>query len=116
MKQDELKANLMRIQGVELKKYLTDDTEEAGANPTIIIQVIDDNFEFGYWDYFYKTNADNPNWYKEFEEEFNNYINELDDIEDNTIQEIKMFMCFFDTLADFKPYAYWDCLNCEYYY
>ena len=116
MTQDEIKSNLMKIQSVSIEKYLTDDTEEPGANPTIIIQVVDESFDYGYWDYFYKTNADNPNWYTEFEEYFNTYLSELDDIEDNTIQEIKMFMCFYDTLTDFKPYGYWDCLITEYYY
>ena len=116
MTQEDLNSTLLRIQGVDIEKYLMDDTEESGVNPTIIVQVVDDTFEYGYWNYFYKTNASNPNWYKEFEKELNNYLNELVVFEDNTIQEIKMFMCFYYSLSDTKPYGYWDCLNCEYYY
>ena len=125
MKQEDIKETLMKIQGVEVEKYLTDDTEEAGVNPKIIIQVVDDAFEYGYWDYFYMTNADNPNWYAEFEEEFNIYLKGLKEsaeeagVEDeeeiySVIQEIKMFVCFYDSLTDATPYGYWDCLDVEY--
>lgn len=124
MKKDELNSTLARIQGINIQNYLTDDTEELGMNPTILIQVVDDEFEFGYWDYFYKTNANNPNWYKEFKKEFDNYLKEFeeqfdeDDEEKNTITEIKVFVCFYDSLSDSKPYGYWDCLDIipNYYY
>lgn len=123
MKKDELNSTLARIQGIKIESYLTDDCEELGMNPTILIQVVDDEFEFGYWDYFYKTNANNPNWYKEFKKEFDNYLKEVEeqfdeDDEKNTITEIKVFVCFYDSLSDSTPYGYWDCLDIipNYYY
>lgn len=113
MTQEEINLTLMKIQGVLIETFLNDDTGNTGLNPTIIIQVVDDEFEYGYWDYLYKTNANNPNWYNEFKKALDDYLIEYGC---EVIQSINMYVVYFESMSDAEPYGYWDCLNNYYQY
>lgn len=127
MKEQEFKDTLKRIKNINVQDFLKEDgSNEDGLNPQIVIQVVDDNFEYGYWDYFYKTNYDNPNWFKEFNKHLKKYLKDLkinlseedEDLTDeqvyNYIDDINMYVAFYENEDDNRPYAYWDCLNEEY--
>lgn len=127
MKEKEFKDTLKRIKNINVQDFLKEDgNNEDGLNPQIVIQVIDENFEYGYWDYFYKTNYDNPNWFKEFNKYLKKYLKDLkinlseedEELTDeqvyNYIDDINMYVAFYDNEDDNSPYAYWDCLNEEY--
>ena len=130
----EFKDTLQRIKKMNFDEFLYEDgSNEKGLNPQIVIQVVDENFEYGYWDYFYKSNLDNPKWFNEFNKKLKKYLKDveiglLDEKcreEESTdvtltdeelygyIDEINLYVAFYD-VDDTTPYAYWDCLNGDY--
>lgn len=127
MKEQEFKDTLKRIKNINVQDFLKEDgNNKDGLNPQIVIQVVDENFEYGYWDYFYKTNYDNPKWFNEFNKHLKKYLKDLkinlseedEDLTDeqvyNYIDDINMYVAFYENEDDNRPYAYWDCLNEEY--
>ena len=122
MKEQEFKDTLKRIKNINIQDFLKEDgNNEDGLNPQIVIQVVDENFEYGYWDYFYKSNLDNPKWFNEFNKHLKKYLKQVKEYEEltdeqvyNYIDDINMYVAFYYLEDDNRPYAYWDCLNEEY--
>lgn len=127
MKEQEFKDTLKRIKNINVQDFLKEDgNNKDGLNPHIVIQVVDENFEYGYWDYFFQSKVDNPNWFKEFNKKLKKYLKDLkinlseedEELTDeqvyNYIDDINMYVAFYYLEYDNTPYAYWDCLNEEY--
>jgi hypothetical protein len=128
MKKNTLNELFEKIQKLNIEDYLIEEFNgELGLNPTIVFQVVDDDFEYGYWDYFFQTPVTNSNWFNDFQNQFDIYVNEvkecLEEVEDNvtdddvyaTIRDIHVYVSFYDDIDDTRPYAYWNCLEGIYY-
>lgn len=111
MNAKEITELLEKIKNVKFNDYLEDDNGQLGSNPYIVIQLIDDDFEYGYWDYFYKTPIDNCKWFKEFEKQFKKYLKEYDSEDEyDGLNEINVYVAYFDD-DNIKPYGYWNVLE-----
>ena len=127
MKEQEFKDTLKRIKNINIQDFLKEDgNNEDGLNPHIVIQVVDENFEYGYWDYIFQSKVDNPKWFNEFNKHLKKYLKDLkinlseedEELTDeqvyNYIDDINVYIAFYENEDDNRPYAYWDCLNEEY--
>ena len=122
MTEKDFKDTLKRIKNINLQDFLKEDgSNEDGLNPHIVIQVVDENFEYGYWDYFFQSKVDNPKWFNEFNKHLKKYLKQVKEYEDltdeqvyNYIDDINVYIAFYQNEDDNRPYAYWDCLNEEY--
>jgi hypothetical protein len=128
MRKEEVEKLFEKFKSIDFNQYLSDDLGENGKNPKIIIQVIDDNFEFGYWDYFYASDITNKKWFAEFKKQFDLYLQEVSDaifeekncdIQANVTEEeiyayidnINIFVAYFDNIDDCAPYGFWNVID-----
>ena len=99
MTTEELKSVLNRIEGINLNELLAE-------NCMIVIQVIDETYT-GYWDYFYSSHPHNPYWLREFKQQ-------LKRVDINKIYEIRVLLAYYDSMTDYIPYMFYDCLTGNY--